>query len=79
MRGLFRPHFNYTNGWLTQTIRIVRAAQFRKVGDHYFLTQIWASARDEGLLVPESRQEKELRASNSGTQGGVETVIVALR
>ena len=52
---------------------------FDKVGDHYFLTQIWASARDEGLLVPESKQEKELRASNSGTQGGVETVIVALR
>ena len=52
---------------------------FDKVGDHYFLTQIWASARDEGLLVPESKQEKELRASNSGPQGGVETVIVALR
>ena len=52
---------------------------FDKVGDHYFLTQIWASARDEGLLVPESKQEKEMRASNSGPQGGVETVIVALR
>ena len=52
---------------------------FDKVGDHYFLTQIWTSARDEGLLVPESKQEKELRASNSGPQGGVETVIVALR
>ena len=52
---------------------------FDKVGDHYFLTQIWVSARDEGLLVPESKQEKEMRASNSGPQGGVETVIVALR
>ena len=52
---------------------------FDKVGDHYFLTQIWTSARDEGLSVPESKQEKELRASNSGPQGGVETVIVALR
>ena len=52
---------------------------FDKVGDHYFLAQIWASARDEGLLVPESKQEKELRASNSGLQGEVETVIVALR
>jgi hypothetical protein len=52
---------------------------FDKVGDHYFLAQIWASARDEGLLVPESKQEKELRASNSGLQSEVETVIVALR
>jgi hypothetical protein len=52
---------------------------FDKVGDHYFLAQIWASARDQGLLVPESKQEKELRASNSGLQGEVETVIVALR
>ena len=52
---------------------------FDKVGDHYFLAQIWTSVRDEGLLVPESKQEKELRASNSGPQREVETVIVALR
>jgi hypothetical protein len=52
---------------------------FHKVGDHYFLAQIWTSVRDEGLLVPESKQEKELRASNIGLRGGVETVIVALR
>jgi hypothetical protein len=52
---------------------------FHKVGDHYFLAQIWTSVRDEGLSVPESKQEKELRASNSGPRGGVETVIVALR
>src|SRR5215831_2995584 len=41
---------------------------FSKVGDHYFLAQIWTSARDQGLAVPESKQEKELRASNSGLQ-----------
>ena len=52
---------------------------FHKVGDHYFLAQIWTSVRDEGLSVPECKLEKELRASNSGPQGGVETVIVALR
>ena len=52
---------------------------FHKVGDHYFLAQIWTSARGQGLAVPESKVEKELRASNSGPQGGVETVIVALR
>jgi hypothetical protein len=52
---------------------------FNKVGDHYFLAQIWTSARGQGLSVPESKLEKELRASNSGPEGGVETVIVALR
>jgi len=52
---------------------------FHKVGDHYFLAQIWTGARDQGLAVPESKMEKEMRASNSGPQGGVETVIVALR
>ena len=52
---------------------------FNKVGDHYFLAQIWTSARGQGLAVPQSKLEKEMRASNSGPQGGVETVIVALR
>jgi len=52
---------------------------FSKVGDHYFLAEIWTSARDQGLQIPESKLEKEMRASYSGPQGGVETVIVALR
>ena len=52
---------------------------FNKVDDHYFLAQIWTSARGEGLQIRESKLEKEMRASNSGPQGGVETVIVALR
>ena len=52
---------------------------FNKVGDHYFLAQIWTSARDQGLSVPQSKLEKEMRASNNGPHGGVETVIVALR
>jgi hypothetical protein len=52
---------------------------FHKVGDHYFLAQIWTSARDQGLSVPQSQQEKELRASNIGSLSEVETVIVALR
>ena len=52
---------------------------FHRVSDHYFLAEIWTSARGEGLSVPPSKLEKEMRASNSGPQGGVETVIVALR
>jgi len=43
------------------------------------LAEIWTSARGQGLQIPESKLEKEMRASNSGLQGGVETVIVALR
>ena len=52
---------------------------FHKIGDHYFLAQIWTSARGQGLVIPESKLEKELSASNRGPEGGVETVIVALR
>jgi hypothetical protein len=53
---------------------------FKKIGDHYFLSQIWTSATDQGLQVPKSSLEKELEASNTGTAtGGGETVIVALR
>jgi hypothetical protein len=51
---------------------------FHRVGDQYFLAQIWTSALG-GLSVPQSELEKELRASNIGPQSGVETVIVALR
>jgi hypothetical protein len=52
---------------------------FRKVGDHYFLYQIWTSARGQGLAVPEPKTEKEMEASNHQALGGTETVIVALR
>jgi len=52
---------------------------FDKVGDHYFLAQIWTSARGQGLELPKSQLEKELRASNTESNGGAETVIVALR
>jgi len=52
---------------------------FDKVGDRYFLSQIWTNASDHGLSVPESKLEKEMRAANSEPSGGAETVIVALR
>jgi hypothetical protein len=53
---------------------------FDKVGDHYFLREIWTSARGQGLAVPESKLEKELMASSRDSSGGgAETVIVALR
>lgn len=53
---------------------------FHKVGNNYFLTEIWTSARGEGLAVPESKQEKEMTAQNRELGGGgPSTVIVALR
>jgi hypothetical protein len=67
--------YNYAGPSKADATKLV----FHKVGDHYFLAQIWTSARGQGLAVPESKVEKELRASNSGSRGGVETVIVALR
>jgi hypothetical protein len=53
---------------------------FDKVGGHYFLREIWTSARSQGMAVPESKLEKELMASSrESSGGGAETVIVALR
>ena len=53
---------------------------FDKIGDHYFLRQIWSSSSGQGLEVPVSKLEREDLASNRGNGGGVvETVIVALR
>lgn len=52
---------------------------FDKVGDSYFLREIWSSARGQGLAVPESKLEKEVRAAYRESGGGAETVIIALR
>ncbi len=54
---------------------------FHKVGSQYFLAEIWRSSETEGMIVPTSKQEKELekelQASN-GHSGGYEEVVVAL-
>jgi hypothetical protein len=53
---------------------------FHKVGDRYFLAEIWTTARGQGLQLPASSLEKEMTAANRASSGGgVETVIVALR
>jgi hypothetical protein len=53
---------------------------FHRVGNNYFLAEIWSSNRGQGLSVPESKMEKEITASNRASGGsGAETVIVALR
>ena len=52
---------------------------FDKVGDRYFLRQIWTSVHGQGLQLPESKLEKEIQASNRDNSGAAETVIVAMR
>jgi len=54
---------------------------FHKVGNQYFLAEIWRSSQTEGMILPTSKQEKELekelQASN-GHKGGFEEVVLAL-
>ena len=54
---------------------------FHRVGNSYFLAEVWRSSTAEGMIVPTSKQEKELekelQASN-GHKGGYEEVVVAL-
>ncbi len=53
---------------------------FDKVGDRYFLRQIWTSVHGQGLELPASKLEQEIASSSRETLGGgAETVIVALR
>src|SRR5271169_6125927 len=54
---------------------------FHKAGNQYFLAEIWRDSSTEGMIVPASKQEKELekelQASN-GRRGGYEEVVIAL-
>ena len=54
---------------------------FHKVGNQYFLAEIWRSSQAEGMILPTSNEEKELekelQASN-GPKGGYEEVVLAL-
>ena len=54
---------------------------FDHVGDQYFLAEVWRSSDSEGMIVPTSKQEKELKKElklANGPSSGVEEVIVAL-
>ncbi len=55
---------------------------FHRVGNVYFLAEIWRDSSTDGMIVPTSKQEKdlekELQASNGHRGGGYEEVIVAL-
>jgi hypothetical protein len=54
---------------------------FHRVGNTYFLAEVWRSSTAEGMIIPTSKQEKELekelQAAN-GHVGGYEEVVIAL-
>src|SRR5664279_6317845 len=50
---------------------------FHKVGNQYFLAEIWKGSDAEEMVIPTSRQKKELQASNTHS-GGYEEIVVAL-
>jgi len=52
---------------------------FQRVDDHYFLSQVWMHQGKDGLEVPPSRIEKELRIAYEQVPAGAETVVIALR
>jgi hypothetical protein len=53
---------------------------FHRVGGTYFLAEVWRSSSAEGMIIPTSKQEKELEKelSASNSKGGYEEVVVAL-
>lgn len=54
---------------------------FHRLGNQYFLAEIWRSPGTDGLIVPTSKQEKELEKElqlANAPKGGYESVIVAL-
>jgi hypothetical protein len=68
--------YNYAGDNNSQASKLV----FDKIGNRYFLREIWTASRDRGLSLPQSKAEKETLASSRELGGGgAETVIVALR
>ena len=51
---------------------------FHKYGDSYFLAEAWSGSGEAGMEFPESKLERELRAS-SANASGPEEVVIALR
>jgi hypothetical protein len=54
---------------------------FHRIGSQYFLAEVWKGSGNEGMIVPTSQQEKELRKelqAANGHSGGYVEVVVAL-
>jgi len=54
---------------------------FHRVGNTYFLAEVWRDSTAEGMILPASRQEKELAKEMQlakAPSGGYEEVVIAL-
>ena len=54
---------------------------FHHVGNQYFLAEVWRSSETDGMIVPTSKQEKDLEQElqlAKGPAGGYEEVVIAL-
>jgi hypothetical protein len=54
---------------------------FHRVGNQYFLAEIWRNSITEGMILPASRQEKDLAKEMQlakASKGGYEEVVIAL-
>ena len=64
----------------TNTPRKEGTLVFERIGDHYFLAQIWEPGNDAGVQFPRSKMEKELikrtMARSSGGQVQAEPELV---
>jgi hypothetical protein len=55
---------------------------FHRVGNQYFLAEVWRGSEEAGLIVPTSKHEKELMKElqlAKDSSGGHEKVVVALK
>jgi hypothetical protein len=54
---------------------------FHRVGNSYFLAEVWRSSTAEGMILPASSQEKDLAKEMQlakAPSGGYEEVVIAL-
>ena len=65
--------FNHCESLKMQEPKLV----FHRVADHYFLSQVWMHWSENGLEIPASDLEKELRMSYQ-VPAGAETVVIVL-
>jgi hypothetical protein len=55
---------------------------FNRVGNEYFLSQVWSGSGSPGMRIPTSKRERELRKElllAKDAKGGHEEVMVALK
>ena len=74
------------HSWLVMKSHYVQASEsqnpklvFDKIGDQYFLSQIWDGRSNSGIELSSSKREKELQIAGASVPNDQETVIVAMK